>query len=151
MKNRTDLLLSFCYTKRTILIICHSKSKKGVYGMFSKKKRWLTYYIILFFGSLIIQWLFELFTNGWSSKIFFKLISMLAFLALTYLLEFNFFISIYLRITAYIFYLFIVGTFASLVLYQNPVSDLAIFVYFFLSFIGGILWSIILHYLKKET
>lgn len=119
--------------------------------MFSKKKRWLTYYIILFFGSFSIQWLFELFTNDWSNKIFFKLISMLAFLALTYLLEFNFFMSIYLHITAYVFYLFIVGTFASLVLYQNPISALAIFVYFFLSFIGGMLWSIILHYLKKET
>lgn len=119
--------------------------------MISKKKRWLTYYLILFFGCFIIQWLFKLFTNGWSNKIFFELISMLAFLALTYLLEFKFFISIYLRITVYILFLFIVGVFASLVLYQNPVSTLAIFVYFFLAFVGGVLWSIILHYLKKET
>lgn len=106
--------------------------------------------LIIMIGSLLFTWTREIYLNGWSLETFFNIANILLFLLTSYSIESKTRLSTTTRGLFYFSYFFIVGTFATVVIYKNPINGQMLFVYLFLSFIGSLIWQFICKKLKTK-
>jgi hypothetical protein len=91
-------------------------------------------------GGLLLSWIRDLFLNGWSIKSAYNILIVLLFLVCSYYIEVKTPLTDKMRIVIYFLYFFVIGTFASTIIYQNQLNGQMIFLYLFLSFIGSLIW-----------
>lgn len=91
-------------------------------------------------GGLLLSWIRDLFLNGWSIKSAFNILIVLLFLFCSYYIEVKTPLTDKIRIVIYFLYFFVIGTFASAIIYQNQLNGQMMFLYVFLSFTGSLIW-----------
>ncbi|MGX7228990.1 hypothetical protein ACWOCJ_02255 [Enterococcus pseudoavium] len=105
--------------------------------------------LIVFVGSLLFDWIRDLSTNGWSVKTMFNIVIVLVFLLCSYFIEEKTGLSDKIRTLFYFFYFWILGTFASAIIYQNTLNGQMVFLYLFLAFSGSLVWLFLCKQIKK--
>lgn len=91
-------------------------------------------------GGLLLSWIRDLFLNGWSIKSAYNILIVLLFLVCSYYIEVKTPLTDKIRIVIYFLYFFVIGTFASAIIYQNQLNGQMMFLYVFLSFTGSLIW-----------
>ena len=91
-------------------------------------------------GGLLLSWIRDLFLNGWSIKSAYNILIVLLFLVCSYYIEVKTPLTDKMRIVIYFLYFFVIGTFASAIIYQNQLNGQMMFLYVFLSFTGSLIW-----------
>lgn len=106
--------------------------------------------LFIFFGSLLFDWSRDLYTNGWSLKSLFNITAVLLFLIASYLVERKTSLSPTVRGLFYFLYFLIIGTIASAIIYSNQLNGQMLFLYFFLSFVGTLIWLFVCKKLRAK-
>lgn len=96
--------------------------------------------LVLAVGSLLFNWLQDLLENGWSIKSAYNILIVLLFFVCSYYIEVKTPLTDKIRIVIYFLYFFVIGTFASTIIYQNQLNGQMMFLYVFLSFTGSLIW-----------
>lgn len=91
-------------------------------------------------GGLLLSWIRDLFLNGWSIKSAYNILIVLLFLVCSYYIEVKTPLTDKMRIVIYFLYFFVIGTFASAIIYQNQLNGQMMFLFVFLSFTGSLIW-----------